>query len=117
MKRGRNKPSSTGTASADANVQLHFEVVVGVVRIMLAIRSRKTVSGVPFNEMILIGCSGSSDLATTYITEFVKDAVCGVTNDQLEQVAVGDYSNVWRFANRFLSGFGHPPVNPVPALP
>lgn len=97
----------------DENIQLHKEVVTGIVQMV------KFVSGMKKNEITTLkklsglGSKWKSDTAQTFILEFAKDGIVNSLKDTLDKVAGGDYSAVWKFVNGYLSHFGYSPVDPV----
>lgn len=95
------------------NVTLHKECVKGVVELILYIKSPERKS-YTFGELSEVGGKGKSELAGSYIFEFIKDGVINLKPETVERVRSGDYSMIWEATNAYLARFGHPRVEPQP---
>jgi len=99
-----------------AQPNLHREVVTGIVQMIRVLRQarRDGKSGVPFDELLAVGSEGKSSEAQIFICEFAKDGIPSLRQEVLRRILDGDYTDLWRSANHYLAGFGHPRVEPVP---
>ena len=93
------------------NVTLHKECVRGVVEVILYIFTPERKS-CTFAELNKVGGKGKSELAASYISEFIKDGVINLKKENVERVLSGDYSSIWSSTNSYLKRFGHSEVSP-----
>lgn len=85
------------------------EVVEGVAACALRIREARQqgVRRLPREELYaLIGSREfQHDDASTFVAEFVKGDLSGLTDVQLDQVAAGDHTWIWRSMDAYLAQF------------
>ena len=97
------------------NLDLHKEVVTGIVQILRYVDRTIKGKGHPdFGKAWKIGIKGKSGRAQMFIGEFVKDGIVGLKQETVDKAIAGDYAWIWEMTNDFLEHFGHPSVEPTP---
>ena len=104
---------SSTIARAEANRQLHIDVVVGTIQIIHFLHENEGKS-MTLSSIYEAGRQGKSDMACVYLFEFCKDGIVNLLPDTIKMVMEGDYSKVWANTNYFLKQFGHAPIEPEP---
>ena len=99
------------------NVELHKEVVAGVVQVILFARTSVTNQPKSQNlprKALAVGALGRAKEAYAYILEFILEGkLRGLPTAVIYEVIEGDYRNIWASVNNYLKLFGYAPIVPV----